>query len=72
MVDYGNTKTARMHSRLGSATLSQLAVPGKATRISHGKNPIGSIQLIKQKKKKEMSNIVFVTLEQLLTKRFIH
>ena len=60
-----------MHLWLGSATLSQLAVPGKATRISDGRNPIGTIQLIK-KKKKEMSNIVFVTLEQLLTKRFIH
>ena len=27
LVDYGNTKTPSMHSRLGSATLSQLAFP---------------------------------------------
>ena len=28
MVDYGNTKTPSMHRRLGSATLSQLALSG--------------------------------------------
>ena len=28
-VDYGNTETSSMHPRLGSATLSQLAFPGK-------------------------------------------
>ena len=29
-VDYGNTKTPSMHSRMGSATLSQLAFPGES------------------------------------------
>ena len=29
MVDYDNTKTPSMHSRLGSATVSQLAFPGE-------------------------------------------
>ena len=28
-VDYGNTRTPSMHSRLGSATLSRLAFPGE-------------------------------------------
>ena len=37
-----------MHRRMGSATLSQLASPGeKATRTSHGRNPNGTIQLLK-------------------------
>ena len=35
-------KTPSMHRRLGSATLSQLAFPGKATRISHGRNTSGT------------------------------
>ena len=29
-VDYGNSKTASMHRRFGSATLSQLAFPGES------------------------------------------
>ena len=37
----GNAKTPSMHRRLGSATLSRRWFsPGKATRISHGRNPI--------------------------------
>ena len=28
-MDYGNSKTLRMHRRLGSAILSQLGIPGK-------------------------------------------
>ena len=38
-------KTPSMRPSLGSTTLLRLAFPGKATRISHGKNPIGTIQL---------------------------
>ena len=40
-----NTKTPSMHLGLVSVTLSQLTLPGKATHISHGRNPIGTIQL---------------------------
>ena len=29
-MDYGNTETPSMHSRLGSANLSQLAFPGES------------------------------------------
>ena len=44
-VDYGNTKTLSVHRRLGSATLSQPAFPEETTRISHGRNSTGTIQL---------------------------
>ena len=37
-----------MHCRLGSVILLQLAFPGKTTRISHGRNPTGTIELLKK------------------------
>ena len=40
-VNYGHTKTPSMHPRLGGTTLSQLAFPGEATRISNGEIPLG-------------------------------
>ena len=44
-VEYGNTKTPSMHRTLVGATLSQLAFPGKATRISHWINSFGTVKL---------------------------
>ena len=49
-MDYGNTKTPSIHRRFGSATLSLLALPGERNRISHGRNPSGTIQLLQKKK----------------------
>ena len=44
LVDYGNTETTSMHCRLGRFCHSWLSL-GKATRISHSRNPTGTIQL---------------------------
>ena len=33
------------HRRMGNPTLSQLAFPGESNPVSHGKKPIGTIQL---------------------------
>ena len=41
-LEYGSTKIASMHRRLGSTTLWQLAFPEKETRSSRGRNPIGT------------------------------
>ena len=60
-VDHGSTQTPSTRGRLGSATLSQLAFPGKATRISHGENPIGTIKL--EKVEKLDSNLQSLELE---------
>ena len=41
-MDCGNTKTPRMHGRLGSATLSHLAFPGEwQPKFSMGEIPLG-------------------------------
>ena len=45
-----------MRRRLDSATLSQLAFPKKATQISHGRNPYGATQLLKNKTKQTSKN----------------
>ena len=62
--DYGNTKAPSMHDTLGGTTLSQLAFPGKATLISHGRNPVGTIQL------QSNSKIVYNDMSNLSTSPF--
>ena len=48
-MDYGNTKTASIHRKLGSATLSQLAFPGEKSNLHFPwKNPNRTIQLFKK------------------------
>ena len=49
-MDYGNTKTPSMHARLGNASLSQLAFPEESDP-NFPRNPNGTIQLLKKKKK---------------------
>ena len=53
-MDYGNTQTPSRHSRLGSATLSQLAFPGeKQPEFPIGEIPLGQYSCKKAEKKKE-------------------
>ena len=49
-VGYGNTETSSTHRRFGNATLLQLAFSVETARISHGRNPNGTIQLLKKKR----------------------
>ena len=60
-MDYGNTKTPRMYRRLGSATMSQLAFPGESDPNFHGRNPNGTIQVLKKKKSVQYA-LVFVNM----------
>ena len=55
-MDYGNTKTPSMHARLGNASLSQLAFPEESDP-NFPRNPNGTIQLLKKKKKKSVKMI---------------
>ena len=61
--DYGNTKTPSMHRRLGSATLSQLAFPGKGNpnfswEKSHWDNTVVKSITKKQKTKTKSKRCV--------------
>ena len=54
MVDYGNTKTASMHHRLGSATLSQLAFLRESNQnFPWEKTQTGNTHTVVKKKKKK-------------------
>ena len=65
-VDYGNTKTPSMNSRLGSATLSQLAFPGeKQPEFPMGGIPVGQYSC-KKKKSNSSKQIYNVTSGKLL------
>ena len=45
LVDYGNTKTPSMHCRLVARLCRSGLSPGKATRVSYGRNPIWTNQI---------------------------
>ena len=51
-VDYGNTKTPRMHRRLGSGTTSQLAFPGESSPNFPWEKCERTLRLLKKKKEK--------------------